>query len=156
MDLEMQNEIQRYFNIPSRIFRLQNSIKEAREDFYSRTFTSHSRFIDDEWTLVGYRVETQVLNLLSRIEGKERHIEILHEKRRYFDQFLSSLPEGDQRQLHLKYRSEKQYQIHRVEARAYEEIKEIEEAICHKYGFPVEHEEVSERSVDDVAAILGV
>ena len=157
MNLEMQNEIRRYFDIPKRIERLQNTVDGVRKDFYStRTFTSHSQFFEDQWVLLGFRVEPQVLKMIGCIEGKERDILKLEDKKRYFSRFIDGLTQSDQMKLRMKYECDQDMKICELEARAYEEIQEIEEAICHKYGYPVEPDDVTEQSVDDVAEILGV
>lgn len=144
MDEVALEEIQAYFRLDKRIKQLQNSISRAREKFYSRTFTTRTESDGLELYIVGERVEDIVAHLTDIILENEQAIEILQKRKKYFNEYLNSLPPADRHYLIHKYSKKKPpTEFDELDRQLYEEIEEINEAINYMYGFPQEIKVVS-------------
>lgn len=159
-----QWEIKSYFRIDERIQRIKDGIKRLTTFFYNQTLSSYTVWNGYEGMIVGFRVESKVVPFVDTIENMNQRIDRLSKKKRYFDDYLDSLPPEEKEYLIDKYTLEESpfLEIQQEDLDLLDEIHEIETAICYMYGFPVEQPPVKINNdfLDDdfsnIAALIGV
>lgn len=144
LDETALEEIQAYFRLDKRIEKLQHCISRLRKIFYDRTFTTRTESNGMEFYTVGEKIDNIVADFVDIIRENERSIEILKKRKKYFNEYLNSLPPADRHYLIHKYSKKKPpTEFDELDRQLYEEIEEINEAINYMYGFPQEIKVVS-------------
>lgn len=158
-----QFEIRSYFRIDERIQVIRERISHLRKSFYDQTLSPHIECNGTEVVVVAFHIETNVIDFLDTIETREKTIEILLKRKRYFNDYLDSLAQEERDYLIKKYTGRPQTAaIQQADRDLFDEILEINDAINFIYGLPAEDRVLSfdietlEDDFTEIAALLGV
>lgn len=159
-----QKEIKSYFKLDKKIQAIKRDIQLRRERFYDQSMATRTTYGDISLISVGFDAERNVIPYLDSLSNREEWLKCQVRRKRYFDRYLDSLNASDRSYLVNKYKHGIPSKICQVDIDAYDEIKQINEAINHMIGFPAEvtKEEIEEHSenIDDqvnfMAEVLGV
>lgn len=159
-----QKEIKSYFKLDKKIQTIKRDIQFRRERFYDQTMSTRTTLINEQLVSVGFDVEKNVIPYLDILSKSEDWLKHQVRRKMYFDRYLLSLSASDRSYLVNKYKHGIPSKVCQIDIDAYEEIQQIDEAINHLMGFPVEvtQEEINEHSknitdqVSFMAEVLGV
>jgi exonuclease VII large subunit len=158
-----QWEIRCYFKIDKRIEQIKQHIKRLKQSFYDQTLTSRISYNGQEIEMLPFRIEINVIPFVDTIRQREETIQRLTKKKRYLNDYLNSLDPEEKSYLIDRYsKNTSSKNVRQADLNLFEEICEIEEAICFMYGFPVEilekHINIDslEEDFNAITALLGV
>lgn len=113
-------------------------IKELRDEFYNQSFTSQLDITDAGQRVFSVRPEA-VIEVVDAIGLIETNIEKNVKRIRYLSKYIESLPKEERTYIYRKYiKGYNMLEIEHIEAALYDEIMEIEAAMCFMYGYEPE------------------
>jgi len=119
--------IKKYFELESEIKRLRNVYRVTRNEIFLQNLATHTACSDERGLYVeAPRIDNIVIDNMMACELIEKRIKRNETRLKYFRTYLSTLTLKEQRELYKGVSSDE------LTAQAYDEIHEIETAICFK------------------------
>lgn len=133
---EKECEIFKYFQIDKKIRYLEEKKNIVTYKFYSRSFTSHIDYTEMGVYSVGFKVDEEVVNLLSTLEVIDKQIERCRYAKKNLDKYISKLDSNSRIKLMKKYENNNFFSepYSKVDDAIYGEIEEIKEAMMYRFG----------------------
>ena len=130
-------ELEKYLQLEKTIKTLEYLLKYTRKETFQQNLTTHVSCSEERGLYVeAPRVEKIVLENITACELIEKRIKRHEERLKYFRVYLSTLTFNEQQALYMGVASDE------LIAQAYDEIHEIETAICFKAGVQPPEEKI--------------
>ncbi|MDQ0352477.1 hypothetical protein J2R98_002321 [Alkalibacillus filiformis] len=125
-----------YLTLEDHIRKVRAELEELTATFYEQSFSTRVESDGLELVSVGVKVENAVTKLVDSQASKERRIEALQKKQKYFKDYLATLSAWDKVRLLKQYvtDTESNYTDDQLSKDTYREILEIEEAMMFLNG----------------------
>ncbi|MPM25348.1 hypothetical protein SDC9_71839 [bioreactor metagenome] len=152
-----KKNIQQYIRIPQRIDAHKREYLSARAEFYCSTFSSHVASEYEALRVLGNRVDDSAIYIADCCANTELLIRDLEKRQRYFNSFLDSLLPADRKELTDYYLNKDGFSLKpltNIEERAYEEIREIDEAMNYMKGIEPDFEAEQLQEIQEVAEAM--
>lgn len=145
--------IQKYLFLAESIERAERRLHSVQRTFHAQSMHTRTETTKEgEIITVGFRQDTEVVRYLDCLADIEQNIDKNRKRKRYFDQFLHTLPPEAQIYIHRRYkRSCEETPREKLEQVILDEINEIEEAISYQYGYEAEPRETLEGDTTKMA-----
>ena len=129
--------IKKYFELEIEIKKLKNLYQATRNEIFQQTLATHISCSEERGLYVeAPRIENIVIDNMIACELVEKRIKRHEERLKYFRIYLSTLTLNEQQALYTGVASDE------LIAQAYDEIHEIETAICFKAGVQPPEEKI--------------
>lgn len=152
-----KKNIQQYIRIPQRIEAYKREYLTIRAEFYCSTFSSHVISEYEAMQVLGVRVDDSAIYIADCCASTELLIRDLEKRQRYFNSFLDSLLPADRKELTDYYLHKDGFSLRPltdIEERAYEEIREIDEAMNYMKGIEPDFEAEELQEIQEVAEAM--
>ena len=117
--------IKQYFELDQKIKRLEILLEKTNKEMFQQTLATHLSYSDERGIHVkAPRIETIVIDNVMACELVEKRIERNRTRLKYFRTYLTTLSLNEQQALYNGYASDN------LREQTYDEIHEIETAIC--------------------------
>lgn len=129
--------IKKYFELETEIKKLKNLYQATRNEIFQQNLTTHTACSEERGLYVeAPRIENIVIGNMIACELIEKRIKRHEERLKYFRIYLSTLTLKEQQALYNGYASDD------LKEQTYDEIHEIETAICFKAGVQPPEEKI--------------
>lgn len=129
--------IKRYFELSYEIKRLEILLEKTNKEMFQQTLATHLSYSDERGIHVkAPRIENIVIDNVMACELVEKRIERNRTRLKYFRTYLTTLSLKEQQALYNGCASEE------LQEQTYDEIHEIETAICFKAGVQPPEEKI--------------
>lgn len=152
-----KKNIQQYIRIPQRIDAHKREYLSIRAEFYCSTFSSHVASEYEALRVLGIRVDDSAIYIADCCARTELLIQDLEKRQRYFNSFLDSLLPADRKELTDYYLYKDGFSLKPlidIEQRAYEEIREIDEAMNYMKGIEPDFEAEQLQAIQEEAEAM--